>query len=198
MFADDEITGGEPNILYTAVDYAKATIAQAAPKSEDLIEWTKSPRNPIISGRPQGLSDDFRDPYFFRNGDNAYIIVGSSKNGVGTTTLHKYQGGNWSNTGDLFFISTSVGQDGKFWEMPNITEMSDGNWLFTATPLETSTGVHTLYWTGSIDGEGHFVPSSNSATPKNVELISKDGFGLLSPTIYKHDEKVIGSGNCAG
>ena len=194
VFADDEITGGEPNILYTAVDYAKATIAQAAPKSEDLIEWTKSPRNPIISGRPQGLSDDFRDPYFFRNGDNAYIIVGSSKNGVGTTTLHKYQGGNWSNTGDLFFTGTSVGQDGKFWEMPNITEMSDGNWLFTATPLETSTGVHTLYWTGSIDGEGHFVPSSNSATPKNVELISKDGFGLLSPTIYKHDEKVIALG----
>ena len=41
--------------------------------------------------------------YFKQNGDNAYIIVGSSKNGVGTTTLHKYQGGNWSNTGDLFF-----------------------------------------------------------------------------------------------
>ncbi len=98
VFADDIITGGKPNILYTAVDYAKASIAQAVPESASLNTWTKSNRNPIIAGRPTGLSDDFRDPYFFRNGDEAYIIVGSSKNGVGTTTLHRYQNstGSWN------------------------------------------------------------------------------------------------------
>lgn len=194
VFADEEITGGEPNILYTAVDYAKATIAQAYPESPDLIKWNKNPGNPIISGRPSGLSDDFRDPYFFRNGDNAYIIVGSSKAGVGTTTLHQFRNGNWTNTGDLFFTGTSAGQDGTFWEMPNITEMSDGKWLFTVTPLNTSTGVHTLYWTGTIDEEGHFVPAATSTVPHNVELISRDGYGLLSPTIYKHEGKVIALG----
>ncbi|MDE6160277.1 MAG: hypothetical protein K2F77_01320 [Muribaculaceae bacterium] len=31
IFADEAITGGKPNILYTAVDYARATIAQAEP-----------------------------------------------------------------------------------------------------------------------------------------------------------------------
>ena len=194
VFTDDVITGGRPNILYTAVDYGKASIAQAAPASAALNDWTKSDKNPIISGRPGGLSDDFRDPYFFRSGDNAYIIVGSSKNGIGTTTLHRYSpaSGSWSNSGDLFFTGSNAASDGVFWEMPNITEMPDGRWLFTATPLGTSQGVRTLYWTGSIAADGTFLPAS--ATPKLVEMTSRDGFGLLSPTIYRHDGKTIALG----
>ena len=191
VFTDEKITGNQPNIIYTAVDYAKATVAQAAPTSATLNDWTKSSRNPIINGRPSGLSDDFRDPYFFRNGNDAYIIVGSSKGGVGTTTLHKYNAttGSWTNDGSLFFTGTSAAQDGRFWEMPTVTPMADGKWLFTATPLETSQGVRTLYWTGSIDASGKFVPAS--ATPKLVELNSRQGFGLLSPTIFQREGKTI-------
>ncbi len=193
IFSDDIITGGKPNILYTAVDYVKATIAQAIPETEALENWTKKNGNPIISGRPGGLSDDFRDPYFFRSGDNAYIIVGSSKAGVGTTTLHRYNptSGSWSNDGDLFFTGTSVGADGRFWEMPNITPMPDGRWLFTATPLGTSNGVRTLYWTGTIADNGKFVPDAASSAGRLVEMNSKEGFGMLSPTIYNHDGKTI-------
>ena len=65
VFADDLITGGKPNIIYTAVDYAKASIAQAYPTDESLSDGVKMADNPIITGRPDGLSDDFRDPYFF-------------------------------------------------------------------------------------------------------------------------------------
>lgn len=196
VFTDKQITGDLPNIIYTAVDYGRATIAQAAPQGPSLLDWTKSSANPIIDGRPQGLGDDFRDPYFFRNGDKAYIIVGSSKNGVGTTTLHRYDPSSktWSNDGDIFFSGTNAGQCGTFWEMPNITPMDNGRWLFTATPLNTSTGVRTLYWTGTIDANGHFVPASNFASPKQVELVSRDGFGLLSPTIFQHQGKTIALG----
>lgn len=191
IFADDVITGGKPNIIYTAVDYVKATIAQAYPVTENLNVWDKSANNPIINGRPSGLSDDFRDPYFFRNGNNAYIIVGSSKDGIGTTTLHKFNPATstWTNDGTVFFSGSSQAQDGRFWEMPNITPMGDGKWLFTATPLGTAQGVHTLYWTGTIDANGQFTPSTS--VPKSVELISKEGFGLLSPTIYQHEGKTI-------
>lgn len=196
VFADEEITGGKPNILYTAVDYAKATIAQAVPDDVNLETWSKLSSNPIINGRPSGLSDDFRDPYFFRKDDNAYIIVGSSKGGVGTTTLHKYNPttGRWSNGGDLFFTGTSVARDGKFWEMPNITQMPDGRWLFTVTPLGTSQGVRTLYWTGDISDEGKFVPDSYSSTPRLLEMNSREGFGLLSPTVYRQGDKTIALG----
>lgn len=196
VFTDQAITGGRPNIIYTAVDYARASIAQATPTSTSLNDWTKVSRNPIIPSRPAGLSDDFRDPYFFRNGDNAYIIVGSSKNGIGTTTLHSYNTttGNWSNDGALFFTGSSAAQDGVFWEMPNITHMPDGRWLFTATPIGTSRGVRTLYWTGSIGNDGKFIPGAGSSSPRLVEMNSRDGFGLLSPTIYVRDGKTVALG----
>lgn len=196
IFSDDIITGGKPNIIYTAVDYAKAMIAQASPVSDELNDWIKKPDNPIINSRPNGLSDDFRDPYFFRNGNNAYIIVGSSKNGIGTTTLHRYNStsGMWSNDGDLFFTGSSTSVDGKFWEMPNITKMPNGKWLFTTTPIGTAQGVRSLYWTGNITDDGHFTPDASSSKPRLIELNSRDGFGLLSPTIYQHDDKTIALG----
>ncbi len=196
VFTDDVITNGKPNIIYTAVDYGRATIAGASPDDASLLDWTKWSNNPIINGRPGGLSDDFRDPYFFRNGENAYIIVGSSKDGIGTTTLHRYNPANstWSNDGALFFTGKSASADGRFWEMPNITPMADGKWLFTATPLSTSTGVRTIYWTGTINADGTFAPAPNFPSGKNVELNSRDGFGLLSPTIYNHDGKTIALG----
>lgn len=192
VFTDDELTGGKPNIFYTAVDYGRATIAQAQPADDDLLTWTKKSGNPVINGRPNGLTDDFRDCYVFRNGTDLYMIVGSSKNGVGVTTLHKYDKSTktWSNDGKLFFSGSNANQDGTFWEMPNITKIGD-KWLFTATPLNTGAGVRTLYWTGSINADGTFAPDSR--TPKTVEMagFSKDGYGLLSPTIFQNDGKTL-------
>ena len=195
VFTDDVITGGEPSIIYTGVDYQKAYIAQATPVDATLLDWEKK-ANPIINGKPAGLSDDFRDPYFFRNGENAYIIVGSAKDGIGAVTLHKYipLTGGWSNTaGDIFFAGKDKASAGTFWEMPNITRIGD-KWLFTTTPQNTAQGVRTLYWTGSINSDGTFSPDAASASPRGVELISKDGFGLLSPTIYQHEGKTIAMG----
>ena len=197
VFTDDVITEGKPNIIYTGVDYAKAYIAQAIPADESLIDWEKPARNPIINGRPAGLSDDFRDPYFFRNGENAYIIVGTAKEGIGAVTLHKYipLTGTWTNNaGDIFFAGSDKASAGTFWEMPNITPMANGKWLFTTTPQNTANGVRTLYWTGEINADGTFRPDAASASPRGVELISKDGYGLLSPTIYQKDGKTIALG----
>lgn len=192
VFTDDELTGGKPNIFYTAVDYGRATIAQAQPADDDLLNWSKKAGNPVINGRPNGLTDDFRDCFVFRNGNDLYMIVGSSKNGVGVTTLHKYDKSTktWSNDGKLFFSGSNANQDGTFWEMPNVTKIGD-KWLFTATPLNTGVGVRTLYWTGSINADGTFAPDSR--TPKTVEMagFSRDGYGLLSPTIFQKDGKTL-------
>lgn len=190
VFTDEAVSGGKPAIIYTGVDYAKAAICLATPEDEDLIGWTKSGVNPIINGRPAGLSDDFRDPYFFRNGNDAYIIVGTSKAGMGAATLHKYDPstGSFSNDGRIFFAATDAAQHGSFWEMPNITPLKDGKWLFTVTPLNTSRGVRCLYWIGSIAADGSFIPDGEART---LEMNSTDGYGLLSPTIYNHDGKTI-------
>lgn len=196
VFTDAAITGNLPGIIYTGVDYGHASIDYASPTDATLLDWTKSSANPWIAGRPSTVTDDFRDPYFFRNGNDAYIIVGSSENGVGVTTLHRYEPATktWTNNGDFFFKGTNASQTGTFWEMPNITPMGNGKWLFTCTPLNTSIGVRTLYWTGTIDASGHFKPDAGFTIPKGVEMVSRDGFGLLSPTIYNHNGKTIALG----
>lgn len=190
VFSDNELTGGKPAALYTAVDYVKASIAMATPQDDALINWTKTDANPLINGRPAGLSDDFRDPYFFRNGDKAYIIVGTSKDGKGATTLHRYSNGSFSNDGSIFFAASNTSTGGTFWEMPNITKIGE-KWLFTATPLGLPSGVSTIYFTGSINPDGTFQPDANSAWPRRIELISKDGYGLLSPTICQDGDKTL-------
>lgn len=194
VFADEELTGGKPSIIYTGVDYAKAVIAQANPLDDDLIAWEKAPV-PVINGRPAGLSDDFRDPYFFRTGNGAYIIVGSSKGGIGTTTLHAYNptSKSWSNDGKSFFSGSDARTCGTFWEMPNITKIGD-KWLLTVTPQNTSHGVAALYWVGSINADGTFSP--DKPTPSTIELagLARDGYGLLSPTVYQRNGKTIAMG----
>ena len=189
VFTDAQLTGGKPNIIYTAVDNAKAVMAQASPADETLADWNKL--GVIINGRPSGLSDDFRDPYFFAANGQKYIIVGTSKNGVGACTLHQYQNGSWTNDGSIFFQGTNANQHGTFWEMPNMTDMGNGKWLFTCTPLNTGAGVRTLCWVGSVGSDGKFVP--DNAAPQFLEMngISKDGYGLLSPTIYQKDGKTL-------
>lgn len=192
VFTDDELTGGKPNIFYTGVDYAKAMFSQAKPKDDDLLAWQKLDNNPIVDGRPDGLSDDFRDCFIFRDGDKLYMIAGTAKDGIGATTLHRYDKatGKWSNDGSIFFRGTSKLQDGTFWEMPSVTKFGD-KWVFMVTPLNTGVGVHTLYWTGSVNGDGTFSP--DFAEPKTLELqgFSKDGYGFLSPTIFQKDGKTL-------
>lgn len=196
VFEDEEITGGKPWILYTGVDNAKATINLATPDDEELNTWTKSSLNPVISGTPSGYSADFRDPYFFRSGGKAYAIVGTSKNGVASTSLHKYNETTkrFDYTGNAFFTGSNTNQCGTFFEMPNMTSMGGGKWLFTATPLGTSVGVRTIYYVGTVGSDGTF--STTQSAPKTVELpaLARDGYGLLSPTIYQKDGKTIAMG----
>ncbi len=179
---------GNTYILYTAVDNAKATIAQAKAKDSSLKEWEKL--GVIINGRPTGLSDDFRDPYFFTANGQKYIIVGTSKNNIGACTLHKYENGMWSNDGSIFFQGGNANQHGTFWEMPNVTALGNGKWLFTCTPLNTGAGVRTLCWVGTIGTDGKFTAESE-VQYLEMNGISRDGYGLLSPTVCQNDGKTI-------
>ncbi len=179
---------GDTYILYTAVDNAKATIAQAKAKDNTLAEWEKL--GVIINGRPAGLSDDFRDPYFFTANGQKYIIVGTSKNNIGACTLHKYENGSWTNDGSIFFQGGNANQHGTFWEMPNVTNLGDGKWLFTCTPLNTGVGVRTLCWVGTIGTDGKFTAESE-VQYLEMSGISRDGYGLLSPTVCQKDGKML-------
>lgn len=191
VFENEAFNGGKPTILYTGVDYARAMIAMASPLDNDLKDWQKSSSNPIINGVPSGFSGDFRDCYFFENNGEKYIIVGCSKNNIGCATLHKFVNGSWTNDGSVFFQGTNANTCGTMWEMPNITPMDNGKWLFTVTPLGMGDGVKCIYWIGTIGTDGTFTPQQTE--PQSLEMTgtSKQGYGLLSPSIYQKDGKTL-------
>lgn len=197
VFTDDVFTAGIPNIFYTGVDYAKASINKAAPIPGDnnLIDWIKDSSNPLVANKPAGLSDDFRDPSVFKFNGELYMIVGTSKNGLGATTLHKYNTTTktWSNDGSIFYQAAGTNY-GTFWEMPVIVPMPDEKWLFLVTPLGSLNGVETLYWVGTLNANGTFNPYS--PTPKELELgtFGRQGYGLLSPSVMQKDGKTIAIG----
>lgn len=195
VFADAELTDNKPHIFYTSADYARATISEASPVDEDLLVWDKDLQNPIINGKPVGLDEDFRDPYIFKANDNFYMIVGSRKNGKGVTTLHRYikSTKTWSNDGSVFFQSPSSAY-GVFWEMPFVVPFDNGKYLFGTTQLGGLNGVEILYWIGTINQDGTFNPYNS--TPKELELgnMSKQGYGMLSPSVMKKDGKIIAIG----
>jgi beta-fructofuranosidase len=192
IYSDPSLTDNKPHIFYTSVDFAKASISEAYPLDINLINWEKKSVNPIIPYKPIGLSDDFRDCYIFKSSGIFYLIVGTSKDGKGTVTLHEYDPNtkSWSNDGRIFYQASNTDY-GTFWEMPFIVPMNNGKWLFGVTPLGSKNGVETLYWVGKIGINGKFIPDSQ--LPKEVELgnMSRDGFGLLSPSIMQKDGKNI-------
>ena len=197
VFTDPDFNDGKPTILYTGVSNAKAYIWMAKPLDDNLLTWEKTPGQIIDSeGNPccSDASDDFRDPYFFTANGNKYIIIGTSNTSkVGTCLLYKYNGSSWVRQG-LFFSGTSQASCGRFWEMPNVTDLGNGKYLFTCTPLETSTGVKTLYWIGTIGADGKFTPEQKDPLTFEAEETSRDGYGMLSPTIYNKDGKLLALG----
>lgn len=191
IFTDPDFNNGKPTISYTAADFARTSIAMASPLDDNLLDWQKSGQ--MLPHTPSGFAD-FRDSYFFTANGQKYMIVGSAKDGRGVATLHRYVNNGWTNNGEIFFASADAASQGAFWEMPAVTKMDDnGNYLFVCTPLGMSTGVKAIYWIGTINMDGTFAPTSG---PFDFEMpgTSKNGYGLLSPSICQHDNKTIALG----
>lgn len=175
VFTDEQITGGKPAILYTGVGYGPGESYAAMATCDDtntLRKWTKSATNPILQS-----SNTWRDTYFFRTDENnAYFVIGAD----GCLKLYRYENGNWVAKDNFYTFEGGV--EGGFSEMPNISKLSNGKWLMTTTPWNPASGVACLYRIGDIDGEGKFV---NYSGVEKFDLLAKNGYGLMSPTIAK-------------
>lgn len=181
--------GKGQHAVYTAVTNSRAVLAEATADDEALASWTK--RGIIVDGCPEGMSDDFRDPYHFTVGGQEYLLAGSSKDSIGCCTLHRKTAEGYTRDGSLFFRGTSRSEHGRFWEMSNVTPMPGGRWLFTTTPLETDCGVRTLCWVGTIGEDGTFKPDRAEAQTLEMNGISRDGFGLLSPSLSTRGDTTL-------
>lgn len=170
VFADQQITGGKPAILYTGVGYGGGESYSAMAICEDtknMRKWTK--QNSYIDR----YNNTQRDTYFFRtDASNAYFVIGDD----GYLRQYRWNGNGWSAHGS--FYNFSDGESG-FTEMPNISKLPNGKWLMTFTPLSPD-GVVCTYRIGDIDGNGKF---ANYTQRQKFDFFARDGYGLMSPSI---------------
>lgn len=82
---------GVPTLVYTGVSPQCQCIATSA--QADMIRWTKHPANPVIAAAPEELgmeTDDFRDPYVWRQGGRWCMVVGTVDRGrYGAVVLYE-------------------------------------------------------------------------------------------------------------
>ena len=132
---------GKLALVYTGVDEVKAGICLAY--SEDGVEFTKHPGNPVISSPPQGGDYlDFRDPFVWREGEVYYLIAGAGVKDVGGTVL-LYRSKDlvgWEFLRQMYNGEKSV--SGPFFEMPIFFKEGDRHALVVSElPAELRTGL---------------------------------------------------------
>ncbi|MDE6444071.1 MAG: DUF4960 domain-containing protein [Muribaculaceae bacterium] len=186
VFSDPILNGGNPTIIYTGVDFAKPYVATAfCDDPQNMRDWHKDTKNPIaaLTETPVG---DGRDTYFYRDGNDAYFMVGARD----AVHYYKWNGSGWSYKGEFYHTEDGV-DNGHNTEMPNVTNMGGGKWLMTTSPLAGRYGTTCLYRVGSLN-DGKFV---NYSGAEKVDLFGCDGYGLLSPSVTKTpDGRIVALG----
>jgi beta-fructofuranosidase len=175
---------GEPVIVYTGVDEAKAGIGLAFPQDDGLIEWEKYRNNPVIASSPSGYLD-FRDPFLWKDGDTYYMIVGAglANNGGGALPTYKSQDLiNWTRINTLF-SNSNLEESGFFWEMPLFYPLNDqGDYILAVTPLYDGKPANVVYWTGKWENQ-RFTPYF-----KTPRLLDASNNNTLAPAIGRDAE----------
>ncbi|XP_075107367.1 beta-fructofuranosidase, insoluble isoenzyme CWINV1 isoform X2 [Nicotiana tabacum] len=124
------LSGGKPAILYTGVDFSDIQVQNlAVPKNlldPYLIEWVKSPYNPLITPNSVNKIDgqNFRDPttaWVNPTDGNWRMVVGNKKNNTGIGLLYKSKNFiDWIQTEQpLHFLNNSG-----MWECPDFFPVS--------------------------------------------------------------------------
>jgi beta-fructofuranosidase len=174
-------TNGNPVIVYTGVDGAKAGIGIAYPNDASLITWSKYESNPVIAAPPVSYATlDFRDPYVWKTGDTYYMIVGSGLQNSGGGILFTYKSTDlvsWQSIAPLY-RDANIDQSGTFWEMPFFYRLNETDYLLQVLPTAgAGKPARSLYWIGSFVNE-KFTPYFKK--PKEFELVNQN---LLAPAI---------------
>ena len=142
---------GVPTLFYTGV----WPEVQCVATSEDMMQWTKYSRNPVVAGPPAGLDVvGFRDPALWKEGDEWLLAIGSGFKGVGGVVL-LYESKNLTDWTYLHPLATgaldpSVKSNdpvatGEMWECPDFFPLGE-----RFAMLVSSRG-HVRYFTGRYD-----------------------------------------------
>jgi len=177
---DDE---GNLALIYTGVDGATAQVCLAK-EIATTPQWVKYRYNPVVESPPSPYtSQDFRDPFVWKQNNQWYMIIGSGGvNNTGGAAL-LYKGSSlteWTYLGVLHKANPTLDGAGIFWEMPVFLRFGE-KYVLMVNPVSTSNKpAQALYWTGTFNND-KFVP--DYMVPKKLELLN----ALLSPTVTQDE-----------
>jgi beta-fructofuranosidase len=150
---------GVPTFIYTGVHPQTVCLATG---SDDLLQWTKHPANPVIAGPPAALAaasqGDFRDPYVWREGGRWQMVIGSKAAGRGGLVLRYHSDDlvQWAYGGPLLQGDSQPGErfaPGAMWECPNFFPLGDGHVLILSAQSAQGELLYPVYYAGAFDGE---------------------------------------------
>lgn len=153
---------GSMYLFYTGVVYdggvnrankANRKECQCLAVSHDGLTFEKHDANPIIPHPPADGSKDFRDPKVWKHQDRWYMVVGSSKEGIGKILLYESSDlVSWDYKGVLAESDDSLGY---MWECPDVFPLGE-KWVLVVSPMGLERRK-TIYFVGDLDyGTGRF------------------------------------------
>lgn len=145
---------GQPMIFYTSVAQGKSAFDHAeqwAATSDDaLIDWKKSPANPVLSEELNGGTKvyDWRDPFIFREQKKTFLVAGGHLEKQGHAAVNIYEALNadltkWKYRGVLFQLPDNMPTA----ECPNFFKLGH-QWVLFVSPYGK---VH--YFVGDFDAK---------------------------------------------
>jgi beta-fructofuranosidase len=152
VFSGGAILGadGRPRIFYTSIGKRAPEQWLCEPLDDDLIEWKKSPANPVLSVKNHGALtvNEWRDPFPFREDGRNYIVCGGNlrvAGGQGAVQLYRAENAGmtqWKHLGPIF-----IHPDRAIWniECPNLFRLGK-KWVLLISPEGP-----TQYFVGELD-----------------------------------------------
>jgi len=129
-----------PVILYTGVDIPTTVrprewrqVVCLATGSDDLVSWAKHPGNPVVASPPPGMdTTGFRDPCFWREGDDWYMLLGAGIRDQGGTAL-MYRSPDLKRWEYLHpFCTQETDPTNYYWECPDFFALGDRHVLMVS------------------------------------------------------------------
>jgi beta-fructofuranosidase len=134
---------GDPMIFYTSIAAGKSPQDHAeqwaAIGDRDLLQWHRSPANPVLSeALHEGVKIfDWRDPFIFRDGKQTFLVTGGNLNRAqgGQAVVNIYEAQNagltqWKYRGVLFH---NPDPEARTAECPNFFKLGDA-WVLFMSP----------------------------------------------------------------
>ncbi len=161
---------GRLRLFYTSIGARAPEQWLAAPVDSELLVWSKSDRNPVLTEKLHGTDviDDWRDPYFFETAGRRFLVCGGHRRGGhGCVLLYEALDGaleKWVYRGVLF-----EGTEAN-WECPNLFPLGD-RWVLIYSPH----GV-VRYFTGRLDLAAYrFVPEQQGLIDASENYYAPNG-----------------------